>query len=458
MPRYRDETLACWGNHPRQRCASARPETWRALDDVLRDHTHPSRIARGLGRSYGDAALNEDGAVVRTRRLDRAIAFDPRTGTLHAEAGLSLKDVNTHFLPRGWFPGVTPGSAYVTLGGAIAADVHGKNHHTEGAFARWTEAIELLLPGDDDGGSWHARWVSRDDDPELFHATLGGMGLTGVIRRAKVRLKRVPSAHIEAHYKRAANLDEALEGFAGDFGRFPYSVAWIDCLATGRDAGRSVLIGGDHAPAEALPEALRDQPHRVAPPARRRVPFDFPSFALNPLTVRAFNAVYYHARRPDRRIEPAHEFFYPLDAILEWNRIYGKPGFQQYQVVLPFDRGAQGVRTLLDRIARARAASFLAVLKAMGDASEGPLSFPMPGWTLALDLKQTPRLDALLADLDAITVEFGGRRYLAKDASLSRDHFEAMYPHLNAFMSVRARVDPHARLSSSLSRRLGLDP
>ncbi|MEM1422994.1 MAG: FAD-binding oxidoreductase [Planctomycetota bacterium] len=452
MPRFKDETLACWGNHPRHDCASARPESWAALDDALRDDTHGTLIARGLGRSYGDAALNEGGAVVRTERLDRALDFDENTGVLHAEAGLALRDANRAFLPRGWFPGVTPGSAYVTVGGAIAANVHGKNHHSEGACAEWTEAIELLLPDGDQ------RWVSRDDEPELFHATLGGMGLTGVIRSAKIRLKHTPSAYIDARYTKAANLDEALEGFAGDYGAMPYSVAWIDCLATGAHAGRSVLIGGDHAPVAALPGDLQRQPYSTNAPKRRRVPFDFPSFALNPLSVRAFNALYYRTSRPERRIEPAHAFFYPLDAVLEWNRIYGKKGFQQYQVVIPFERGAEGVRTLLDRIAKAKAASFLAVLKAMGDASEGPLSFPMPGWTLALDLKQTPRLDALLADLDAITIDFGGRRYLAKDASLSREHFERMYPRLDEFMSVRARVDPRGRLSSSLSRRLGLDP
>ena len=456
MPRYKDESLACWGNHPRHDCSSARPESWRALDDALNDDAHATRIARGLGRSYGDAALNKDGAVVRTERLDRVLDFDERTGVLHAEAGLALKDVNRSFLPRGWFPGVTPGSAYVTLGGAIAANVHGKNHHAEGAFDAWTDAIELLLPTNN--AEWEPRWVSRDDDPELFHATLGGMGLTGVVRRASVRMKPVPSAHIDARYQKAPNLDAALEGFAGDYAHMPYSVAWIDCLATGGDAGRSVLIGGDHAPVDALPSVLRAEPLKLEPPKRRRVPFNFPGAALNPLSVRAFNALYYRSPRPERRIEPAHEFFYPLDAILEWNRIYGKKGFQQYQVVIPFERGAQGVRTLLDRIAKAKAASFLAVLKAMGPESQGPLSFPMPGWTLALDLKQTTRLDALLADLDAIAIEFGGRRYLAKDASLTREHFRAMYPRLDEFMSVRTRVDPHGALSSSLSRRLGLDP
>ncbi len=455
MPRRKHESLACWGNHPRYDCESARPETWHALDSSCADSEVSSVIARGLGRSYGDASLNQDAGVIRTERLDRALRFDEDTGVLEAEAGLSLKAINDAFLPRGFFPGVTPGSAFVTLGGAIAADVHGKNHHTDGSFARWTEAIELLLPTDN--GAWEARWVSRDQDAELFHATLGGMGLTGVIRRCRVRLKPVPSAYIDASYQRVANLDEALEGFTGAFGDRTYSVAWIDCLTRGDNAGRSVLIGGEHAPTDSLPGELGTDPYAAPKPKRKRVPINFPSIALNPLSVRAFNACYYRTSRPSGRIEPAREFFYPLDSVLEWNRIYGKRGFQQYQVVVPFENGAAAVRTLLDRITRAKAASFLAVLKAMGASSEGPLSFPMPGWTLALDLPHTKRLDALLHDLDAISVEFGGRRYLAKDASLLPEHLPTMYPRLEEFMRVRDRVDPHRRLSSSLSRRLGLD-
>lgn len=449
MPRLKHETLACWGNHPRHACESARPETWRALDESLR--TDDALIPRGLGRSYGDASLNEDGRVVRMERLDRALAFDEHTGVLEAEAGLSIRALIETLLPGGWFPGVTPGTSFVTLGGAIAADVHGKNHHSEGSFARWTEGFELLLP------SGEARWVSRDDDPELFHATLGGMGLTGVVRRCRVRMKRVGSAYVRSTYRRTRHLDETLEGFQDGFSSRTYSVAWIDCLKTGPHEGRAVLIGGEHARPEELPGSLRRSPFEAHQKRRKRVPFHFPGVALNPLSVKVFNALYYRAHGDDTKVESVSGFFHPLDSVLEWNRIYGSRGFQQYQVVVPFEHGRDAVRTLLDRIARSKAASFLAVLKPMGASSEGPLSFPMPGWTLALDLAQTPRLDRLLHELDAITIEFGGRRYLAKDASLLPEHLDRMYPRLDEFRALRERIDPEHRLSSSLSRRLGID-
>ncbi len=450
MARLHTNPMAAWGNHPRQTCHAARPETWQTLEDSVRSDAISSICPRGLGRSYGDAALNEDAGLVLMERLDRCVGFDEETGVLEAEAGLSIAAIIEAFLPRGWFPAVTPGTRFVTLGGAIAADVHGKNHHAAGAFANCTEAIELLLP------SGEAVWCSRETDPELFFATLGGMGLTGVIRRCRVRLRRVESAYIDARYERAPNLDSAFDAFESRFNNMTYAVAWIDCLARGKKAGRSVLIGGEHASAGGAPASSRS-PLALPRPRTKSVPFDFPGFALNPLSVGAFNAAYYRAPRPSARTEPLSGFFYPLDAISGWNRVYGKRGFQQYQVVVPFEGGKEAIRTLLDRISRSRRASFLAVLKSMGAESGGPLSFPMPGWTLALDLPQSAGLDALLRELDAISLDFGGRRYLAKDASLSPEHLGRMYPRLDEFRAVRTRVDPERRISSSLSRRLGID-
>jgi FAD/FMN-containing dehydrogenase len=472
MPRFNRHQLACWGNHPVQPAASARPETWRALDQTLQ-HPEPydrpdaetpdaepgdadagsraSLIARGLGRCYGDAALNAGNTVVHMQRLDRVLAFDADTGIVEAEAGLALRRLIDLTLPHGWFPAVTPGTAFVTLGGMIAADVHGKNHHTDGSIIEFVDAFELLTPAGE------ALWCSRHDNAELFFATAGGMGLTGVIRRVRMRLRRVESGFIRVRRERAAHVNDAFDRFEQSFNEATYSVAWIDCLSRGPRLGRSVLMAGEHARADALPARARAAPLQPPIKRRKRVPVTFPGFALNPLSVKAFNAAYYRLNRPGERLESVWQFFHPLDAVLEWNRIYGPRGFQQYQAVVPFESGREAIRAMLNRITASRRASFLAVLKAMGASSGGLLSFPMPGWTIALDLPHGPGLDALLDDLDAIALDHGGRRYLAKDASMSPERLGAMYPRLDEFRAVRDRVDPQRRLSSSLSRRLGID-
>ena len=410
---------------------------------------------RGLGRSYGDAAIGaEGGVVVLSERLDRFIDFDESSGTLIAEGGVSFRRILECFTRRGWFLPVTPGTQFVTLGGAIACDVHGKNHHADGSIGRFIDWVDLLLP------SGETARCSRHDDPDLFRATVGGMGLTGIIVAAAIRLMPVPSAFVKTQTAKAKDLDGTLDLFEQRFNEHRYSVAWIDGLARGRRLGRGVLMGGDHATEPDLQlmakPAQRADRFRIPELRQRPVPFDFPSFTLNPLTVAMFNAAYSITRRSGVALEPLRQFFYPLDAVHGWNRVYGKRGFQQYQFVIPFEAGRDGLRELMGRLAASKRASFLTVLKTLGEQGEGYLSFPRPGWTLTLDLPSAPGLTELLRSLDERVIELGGRRYLAKDASLTRESFERMYPDLDAFRSVRERVDPNRRLDSALARRLGL--
>lgn len=444
---------------------AARPERWSELEGALGDRSVPTVIARGLGRSYGDASLSGGSGLILTERLDRLLSFDESTGVLEAEGGASLGKVMGALLPRGWFLPVTPGTRFVTLGGAVAADVHGKNHHVDGGFGGFVEGLEVLLARGGDG--WEAAWCSRTEWPELFWATVGGMGLTGVIRRVRVRMRRVETAYMRQWTRRTASLDETLDVFEGEMNRRTYSVAWLDCLKRGASLGRAVVFGGEHASAgEAeVGGAVRrgDGGGLLRLPARRErsVPVDFPGWVLNPWTVRGFNRLYYGGQRDGERVVPLDVFFHPLDAVGGWNRIYGRRGFQQYQFVLPAEGGGgvgvrEGLRELIDRLAASRRGSFLVVLKSLGAAGGGVLSFPRAGWTLTLDLPEERGLTAFLQALDERVIELGGRRYLAKDASLTRSAFERMYPGAGGFRAFRREVDPSGRLASSLSRRLGL--
>jgi decaprenylphospho-beta-D-ribofuranose 2-oxidase len=457
VPRFRPLDLASWGNCPIHPCLAARPEKVRDLSAILADATIPSVISRGLGRSYGDAALNRDAGVVLHERLNRFLAFDPETGVLECEAGVSFADLISVFLPRGWFPPVTPGTRFVTLGGALAADVHGKNHHVDGSFSEFVEEFTLLT------GSGRILRCSRTENPEAFYATIGGMGLTGMVISLRLRLRRVESAFIAADYRRARHLDEALELFtsatAGHaaFDSMRYCVAWLDCLARGGSLGRCVLMGGEHAAASVVPARFQGRPLEFPLRSTRTLPPVIPNGALNALTVRAFNAVYYRANRDGSRVIPFDSFFYPLDAFSHWNRLYGPRGFQQYQVVVPPENSRRALVRLLEELTASRRGSFLAVLKSMGRPSEGVIGFAMPGWTLAVDLPNAPGLDDFLRRLDDIVLEHGGRRYLAKDASLSREHFERMYLRHAEFKRTLAALDPEGRISSSMARRLGLD-
>lgn len=426
-----------WGRYPRARAAAVEPATEEELRARLAEPG--DAIPRGLGRSYGDSALAP--RLLLSSGFRHLLAFDPASGELTCEAGVSLGELVDIFLPRGWFPPVVPGTRHVTVGGAIAADIHGKNHHRAGAFGRWVRRLDLMLP---DG---RVVTCDRQRDAELFRATLGGMGLTGVILRATIELRPVPGGWMRQRALRAANLGEALALF-DEHRTATYSVAWIDCLARGRRQGRSVLWLGEHDPEGGPP------PRR---PRRPGVPFDAPGFLLNRASVSLFNALYFRAaRRGGERRVGVESFFFPLDAVAGWNRLYGRRGFTQYQLVLPREAGAAGLSEILDRVARSGRGSFLAVLKLLGPAGEGPLSFPLEGYTLALDFKIERRLFPLLDELDRVVLDHGGRLYLAKDARMPPTVFQRGYPGEEGFRDLRERLGLKAKLNSLQARRLGI--
>jgi decaprenylphospho-beta-D-ribofuranose 2-oxidase len=408
-------------------------------------------VARGLGRSYGDSAMNGGGGVILTERLSRLLAFDPEAAWIECEAGLSLRSLLAFLVPRGLFLPVVPGTQFVTVGGAIAADVHGKNQHLDGTFGRHVIEIRLMVP------SGEILRCAPDENADVFDATLGGMGLTGTVVSARLKLLPVESAFVATSIRRAPDLATTLAAIEEDARSSRYSVAWIDGLARGAKLGRAVLIRGDHLPAGDLPLRHRARPLRSDASRALTVPFDLPGFALGPATVGAFNGLYFNTARTGTSVSTIEQFFFPLDRALHWNRLYGRRGFVQYQALLPRETAAEGCARILEEISRIRAASFLAVLKTTGPAGRGLLSFPLPGITLALDIPNVGEpLRPLARRLDEIVLGASGRLYLAKDALTDAPTFAAMYPRLGAFRAIRRRVDPSGRLGSSQSRRLGL--
>ena len=436
-----------WGRYPRLDSTIALPQSEDAFIDYLNhtqsqsptDHSD-SLIARGLGRSYGDSSLAS--TVLETQYLNHFQSFDEATGLLKCEAGISLAQILEVFVPRGWFLPVTPGTRFVTVGGAIASDVHGKNHHVNGTFCEHVTQIEMLL------GNGEKMTTSPTQHSELFHATCGGMGLTGIILSASVRLIPIKSSGIIQTTIKASNLAAVLQAFE-DYQDATYSVAWIDCLATGKDLGRSLLMLGEHV----QEGPLVTQDNKAIP-----IPIDVPSFLLSQTTISAFNALYYNKtlQRKNTQQIPYKPFFYPLDALANWNRLYGKAGFVQYQFVLPKTAGEIGLREILERIASSGKGSFLAVLKVFGKANQNLLSFPIEGYTLALDFKVEPNLFKLLNELDQLVLKCGGRLYLSKDARMSEETFKASYSRWSEFETVRERYHAIGSFASHQSQRLGL--
>ncbi|HTX47845.1 MAG TPA: FAD-binding oxidoreductase [Caulobacteraceae bacterium] len=439
MTAFHTATLTSWGRVVRAPHAVARPR-WRdelaAL--VAQPQSRAGVLARGLGRSYGDSALNPEGAAIAMEGLDRIHAFDPATGVLRADAGLSLDAVIRLALPHGWFPAVAPGTRFVSLGGAIANDVHGKNHHRAGTFGRRVRRLALLRT---DGSMQE---LTPDDPSGLFAATVGGLGLTGLIAWAELQLAPAASAYLDAEDVGFGGLDEFFALAAESDGAHEHTVAWVDCAAGGRSLGRGVFTRANPA----------DDPRRETPPARRwRLPFDLPVQTLNPLTLRAFNAFRYAAKsaRKGVRRRPFDSVLFPLDAIEGWNRLYGRHGFYQHQCVVPSGEARDAVAELLRQIAASGQGSFLAVLKTFGPlSSPGLLSFPMEGATLALDFRNAgaPTL-ALLDRLDRVAAEAGGRLYPAKDGRIGAAMFRSGYPRLAEFVR---HVDPG--VSSAFWRRV----
>ena len=436
--------VAGWGRYPTVDAALRRPASAGAAGEAFTG----TAIARGNGRSYGDAGLHPR-EMLDTRGLDRLVDVDPDTGLVVCEAGLLLADLIDLLLPRGWWVPVTPGTKLVTIGGMVASDVHGKNHHGAGTFGDHVAWLDLAL------GDGRVLRCSRDEHAELFAATCGGMGLTGIILRVAFTMMRVETAVIRQRRVRAPTLAHAITAFEATLD-WTYSVAWIDCLATGAALGRSAILLGEHARRDELPAAARATP--FARPKRRakRVPVDMPGIVLGRTSVSLFNKLYYAAQRPGDALVALDPYFYPLDALADWNRIYGRRGFVQYQCVLPLAASEAGYTRILAEIAAVGEASFLAVLKRFGRQSFGMLSFPTEGYTLALDFPATPRNLALLDRLDAITLDHGGRLYLAKDARASAATIAASYPRLDEFRAVRRRYGVDARFSSLLSERLAL--
>ena len=448
MPAEGDRLLTGWGRTAATRAEILEASTSGDVAAALSAAAQRGAIPRGLGRSYGDAAQNAGGVVVDTTPLNRISDLDVAGAELTAGAGVSIHQVIDALLPFGLFPPITPGTRYVTLGGAIAADIHGKNHHVDGAFGRHVRSMELVTP---DG---EARTVTPGED--AFAATTGGMGLTGIVSSARIGLTRVESAYMTVDTVRARDLDELMATMT-EHDAYRYTVAWIDCLARGRNLGRGVLTSGDHAPLDALSDKQRRDPLRFTARPLIGVPVDAPDWILNGLTMRSFNELWFQKARlaGDTTIQPLSGFFHPLDFVNAWNRLYGRRGLVQYQAVVP--HGADGaVRAMVERLSSASAGSFLAVLKRMGPGT-GLLSFPIEGWTLALDMPaRLPGLAQLLDDLDELVAAAGGRIYLAKDSRMRPDLLDAMYPELPRWREIQASLDPDGVMRSDLARRLGL--
>lgn len=427
--------LTGWGRFPERVAELSSPTSAEALRGWL---SQGEGVVRGMGRAYGDSALSSRVAI--TRYLDRFHTFDEQNGLLRCDAGVTLRDLLAVTVPRGWTLSVTPGTSWVTVGGAIASDVHGKNHHRAGTFGRHVESLVLLT------GDGEIRSVSRDRDGELFLATCGGMGLTGAVLSAELRLSPLASADIVESRVRASTWEASCELFH-QYAEEPYSVSWVDVLSSGRQFGRSIFSYGRHAS-----EGRRQFQTRPT----LRVPTLMPTWLLNDAALGLFNRLYYAISQPrSNAIIPTSGFFYPLDSIADWNRLYGSTGFVQYQFVVPLDRGVAAMKNIISYLRSQGHCAYLAVLKLFGDPSEAPLSFPLRGFSIALDFRYSPQLLCSLKIADQMVVDAGGRVYLAKDSSLEREPFRAMYPRWSEFAQVRRRVGSEGVFVSDQAKRLG---
>ncbi|MGB0524659.1 MAG: FAD-binding oxidoreductase [Flammeovirgaceae bacterium] len=409
--------IANWGNYPVLAADVHELEFTEEIQALVR--CTDTILARGNGRCYGDAALHPN--IFSTLKLDKFLAFDAQQGILSCQAGVLFRDILEFIVPRGFFLPVTPGTKFITVGGAIAADIHGKNHHIAGCFSNHLLAFELM---DAQGRIHHC---TPESNAARFWSTVGGMGLTGIIISATFKLAPIQSAYIRQESIKTKNLEETMQLFE-EAEQWTYTVAWVDCLQTGKNQGRSLFMRGEHASLGELPTHKQQQPLQFTEKKKITIPSFFPFFLLNHLSVRAFNFLFYHKQfaKKKERLMDYDSFFYPLDALHQWNRIYGKQGFTQYQFVIPKANALMGLKKIFDEIRMSKQGAFLTVLKLFGQAN--PLaykSFPMEGYTLALDFKINNELIPLIAKLDELIEEYGGKIYLAKDAFSKRTLFKS---------------------------------
>ncbi|WP_432412272.1 FAD-binding oxidoreductase [Rasiella sp. SM2506] len=426
-----EKTISNWGKFPKIKASEYLFENFRKTKDVLQEEK--TVLARGNGRCYGDAALND--TVISTLSLKHFLKFDKTEGILTCEAGVLFSDILDFVVPKGFFLPVTPGTKFITVGGAIAADVHGKNHHKDGCFSEFVTQFKLVVE------TGETIMCSRTENTTLFWETIGGMGLTGIIVEATFRLKKIENSYFYVESIKAKNLPEIFQLFEASKD-WTYTVAWIDCLQKGKHLGRSILMRGEHATQEQLSAKQRQEVLKTTPKKSIKIPFNFPGFALNTLSVKLFNLLYYYKQTAKIKKGVTHfePFFYPLDAILEWNKIYGKNGFIQYQFVLPKGAGMAGLQEILEAIATSKQGSFLAVLKLFGaNNPNAHNSFPIEGYTLALDFKVNKKLYTLVPKLDAIVKKYGGRIYRAKDSLSEASLMEYVNIQTTKFNSVQNR-------------------
>jgi FAD/FMN-containing dehydrogenase len=442
-----EETLSGWGNIPKSISKVIYPRTAQEIQPSL---TTDKLLPRGLGRSYADQATNTNHLVMKMEKMNHFLEFDQQTGILNCEAGVSLEEIIQHLTPRGWFPMITPGTKYITIGGAIANDVHGKAHHADGSFVNCVYDFTILLA---DGRILKA---SREENSDLFWANFGGLGLLGTILTARIQLRKIETTYFTQKAFAAGNLDEMLQAIDDSEKEFTSSVAWLDSMAKGKHLGRGVLTMGNHAHLNDLPEKLKSNPLKIGKKPKLVVPFYLPGFALNKLTVGILNTALYIMQKSAKNISHYDSFFYPLDMINNWNRGYGKRGFIQYQFVLPVPNGKENIRKILEEITKSGCVPFLNVLKKFGKEQGGLLSFPFEGYTFAIDFPITPKLKPFTEFLDKMVLEMGGRIYLGKDAYLDEATFKAMYPQHKEWLKIKNKYDPANVFSSDLSRRIGL--
>ncbi|MEP7277409.1 MAG: FAD-binding oxidoreductase, partial [Bacteroidota bacterium] len=438
--------LAGWGNYPVAESYAVVP---RNESDCIAALGAGELVARGLGRSYADQAINDNKYVAVCTRLNYFIAWEENQGILECQAGVSLEEIISTFGPKGWLPMICPGTKFVTIGGAIANDIHGKAHHIDGSFVNCVISFTILVA---DG---RVLTASRTENEDLFWANFGGLGLLGVILTATIKLRKIETTYFKQRSVVIRDLDHMLEALNQYDHKYNYSVAWIDALAKGRRLGSGVLTLGNAATLAELPLDLRKDPLKLHSGCKITLPFFLPSFALNGLTVRLLNRVIAFVQNSSKEFVHYEKFFFPLDAINNWNKGYGKRGFVQYQFVIPEENGRKHLQEILEMIAASGCTPFLNVFKRMGDG-QGILSFPFKGYTLAIDFPVTKKLLAFSPVLDAKVLAAGGRLYLGKDALLHESMFKEMYPQYKQWLSIKKKYDPNGKFSSNISRRLGL--